>query len=117
MTNRITGTMLITTEIFYQQNRVEKKLGSSPECDIVIPDESIDPFHLLIVNTPDGNFKITDQGSKNGTYVMGRKISKVVVEAHDVIQIGTRPVDMRWISQHFEDLLQYYLQNLLSGRI
>ena len=92
-----------STELFHKENQIQMKLGSSDVCDIVIHDSSIDPYHLLIINTPDGNFKIFDQESTNGTYVQGQRISKTIVDREELIQVGSRPIDMRWICQHFED--------------
>jgi ABC transport system ATP-binding/permease protein len=95
--------MLQTTEIFYKDGRIEKTLGSSSDCDLVVSDASVDALHLKISNTPDGNFVIVDQNTTNGTYVRGNKVEKILVENNEIIQVGHHPVDMRWVAMMFED--------------
>ena len=44
--------------------------------------------HAEVRRLEDGRFELSDLGSRHGTYVGGRRVSKVVLEAGDEILIG-----------------------------
>ena len=64
-------------------------LGRDPECDLPIEDERASWRHLQL-QLRDGNPILTDLGSRNGTFVNGRRIGgqPLPVTAESVIQIG-----------------------------
>ncbi|MFC2053025.1 FHA domain-containing protein [Chloroflexota bacterium] len=59
-------------------------LGSSEENDIVIPDENVSPHHALITRRGEV-WVVEDLGSKAGTWVNGKRITKGVI-----LRQGTR---------------------------
>jgi pSer/pThr/pTyr-binding forkhead associated (FHA) protein len=54
--------------------RTEIIIGRGAECDLVIKDAKASRKHCRLVRKEDG-FLLEDLGSKNGTFVDGRKIS------------------------------------------
>ena len=107
-----------------QANQPSKKqvllVGSSHDCQIVIRDASISPHHLTITRINKEQYQIEDIGSKDGTYVKGQKITSQVVNRQDIIQIGSRPVEIRWLVSHFgsevpEQLAAFAGTSLLVG--
>ncbi len=49
------------------------RIGRSRECNVFIPDQSLSRLHAEILQAGDG-WQIVDRGSKNGTFVNGRRI-------------------------------------------
>ncbi len=78
-------------------------VGSSNECDVIIRDASITPKHLMITRINKMQYRIDDLESSEGTYIKGQKVSSHVVTRNDIIQIGSRPVEVRWLVSHFGD--------------
>ena len=58
-------------------------IGRKPHNDIVIPHSAISGEHAALTQNADGVF-LEDLGSTNGTYVNGQRISKCLLEDHDV---------------------------------
>ena len=95
-------------------------VGSSHDCQVVIRDASISPHHLTITRINKEQYQIDDIGSKDGTYVKGQKIASQVVTRQQIIQIGSRPVEVRWLASHFgtevpEKLAAFAGTSLLVG--
>jgi hypothetical protein len=66
-------------------------VGSDPKNDIIISDDPLmSNFHLKIVPDDYGNFYLIDFGSKGGTFVNGKKVSRedVRLNRDDVIRAG-----------------------------
>ncbi|MGC6510252.1 MAG: FHA domain-containing protein [Myxococcota bacterium] len=81
-------------------------VGSDPECDIQLNIPNISRKHLSILSIGHEQFEINDLGSFGGTYYNGRRITKAVVSANDVIQIGHTPVRVAQLArQYFEQTL------------
>ncbi len=78
-------------------------VGSSNDCQVVIRDSSIDPHHMTIARLNKAQYQIEDIGSTEGTFVKGQQISSQVVGRNDIIQIGSRPVEVRWLASHFNE--------------
>ena len=76
-------------------------VGSSAECDISIFDPTISAKHLSISYLGKGCYRIIDLDSDMGTFFTGKKIKDQTVRLSDVIQIGYRPVEVRWLSTFF----------------
>lgn len=48
-------------------------IGRSDDCDVVLPKRQVSRYHAQIERS-DGGYTLRDLGSKNGTYVNGRKV-------------------------------------------
>ena len=76
-----------------QKNRVytlhegRSKIGSGPDCEIVILLEGISRQHAMLV-VQDGQFTISDLSSVNGTFVNNIPISRKEVIDGDIIKLG-----------------------------
>ncbi len=64
-------------------------LGRHPENTIEIPDRSVSKFHAQIQRTPDGRHLLQDLGSRNGTYVSGRRIERHLLLHGEEVVLGT----------------------------
>ncbi len=62
-------------------------VGSRPECDVVVKDQSISGKHAEFVLAP-GGFRITDLGSTNGTFVNDKKIQTTDLVDNDNVRLG-----------------------------
>jgi hypothetical protein len=64
-------------------------IGHSNKNNIVIPDSLVSRHHLQIILEDNGNYRLADFGSANGTFVNGNKISgEVSLNPTDVVKIG-----------------------------
>lgn len=66
-------------------------LGRGPDCGVAFngTDADVSRRHALVQAETDG-FRIVDQGSRNGTFVNGRRIERARLVADDVIRLGRR---------------------------
>ena len=64
-------------------------LGRHPENTVEIPDRSVSKFHAQIQRTPDGRHLLQDLGSRNGTYVSGRRIERHFLLHGEEVVLGT----------------------------
>jgi len=62
-------------------------IGRRSDCDLYIPLMPISRRHCQL-NHDKGVLKIRDLGSRNGTYLNGKRISEAVVQAGDYIKVG-----------------------------
>jgi type II secretory pathway predicted ATPase ExeA len=62
-------------------------IGRAELCDICLSNSMVSRHHALIVHSSIG-IKIVDLGSKNGTYVNGKKITKHTLQHNDKITVG-----------------------------
>lgn len=63
-------------------------VGRREDCDIVLSDSSISRRHARL-ELHRGRYTIIDEGSTNGTWVNGVKITSKVLEPGDVVTMGT----------------------------
>lgn len=63
-------------------------VGRLPENTLVLTQPFVSRHHAAI-SMEDGQFVLTDAGSRHGTYVNGRKVDKRVLAPHDRIQFGS----------------------------
>ena len=64
-------------------------IGRSTQNDVVINDPYVSKSHLQIIQKDDGCFYVADFGSKNGTYINGRKVQgEVRLSSSDIVRIG-----------------------------
>jgi pSer/pThr/pTyr-binding forkhead associated (FHA) protein len=54
----------------------ELLIGRGEDCDIVIPDRQVSRFHLKLIPHIDKPLEIKDLGSKNGSFLNGKKINE-----------------------------------------
>jgi pSer/pThr/pTyr-binding forkhead associated (FHA) protein len=68
--------------------REEIVIGRGAECDVVIKDTKASRKHCRLLRKEDA-FVLEDLGSKNGTYVEGKKISgQVALHSQQTFKIG-----------------------------
>jgi adenylate cyclase len=64
-------------------------LGRSELCAIVINDQAISRTHAMIQCTDSDEYYLVDMGSRNGTFVNGRRVSTpVLLRNEDVVSLG-----------------------------
>jgi diguanylate cyclase (GGDEF)-like protein len=66
----------------------ETTLGRSSEATVPIDEPSISRRHATVVRTKDGQHVLRDLGSKNGTFVNGRLVSRARLRSGDLVQLG-----------------------------
>ena len=64
-------------------------VGRASDADVVVDDPGASRRHARIVRGADGEFVLTDLGSRNGTYVNGLKVRSTPLREGDKIQLGT----------------------------
>jgi hypothetical protein len=62
-------------------------IGRSPDCGVFLDDVTVSRRHATLVNR-DGQWRIEDLGSLNGTFVNRRRVDAADLEDGDEIQIG-----------------------------
>ena len=66
------------------------RLGRGVENAIVLDDHQVSRSHAMVQCAPSGEFYLTDLGSRNGTFVNGRRISvPMILRPGDRIKIGS----------------------------
>ena len=75
----------------------ELTIGKLPDNHIVIDNKMVSRHHAKIVMDRGGRYEIVDLGSKNGTYVNGRKVrGSQAVRPGDRIVFATTPIPIGW---------------------
>jgi len=69
-------------------------IGRSPDCDVSLHDILLSRSHCRLERTRDG-WVITDLGSKNGTVIDGRPVTRHALRPGEVIRIGRVNVTFR----------------------
>jgi adenylate cyclase len=64
-------------------------LGRHPENTVEIPDRSVSKFHAQIQRRPDGRHVLKDLGSRNGTWIEGRRCESHTLSHGDEVVLGT----------------------------
>lgn len=62
-------------------------IGRSRDSDIFLEDLAVSRLHTTI-NRESGGYVLRDEGSANGTYVNGKRITEQPLEEGDEIQVG-----------------------------
>lgn len=72
----------------YRLQRCRTVIGRSPDAQIVLEDATISRRHAAITYSSDGRVRIMDLGSRNGTWVEGRRITEHCLADGERIQVG-----------------------------
>jgi pSer/pThr/pTyr-binding forkhead associated (FHA) protein len=67
-------------------------IGRSSTCDVRVEDSQVSRIHSLIY-FKDGKYYIKDLDSENGTFVNGKKVSDLVLNPGDKIEIGNYNIE------------------------
>ena len=79
-------------------------LGRSADAGIVIPDRLASRGHAVIERDhQDGRWQVRDLGSRNGTWVDGRRVDEATLEPGMTLQIGTTELIFRTFSRRSAD--------------
>jgi len=87
------GWLLVSEEEQLRLARGVTRVGRDPACEIVLDSASVSRRHARVV-VDDGAPRVEDLGSKNGTWVNGRRIdSPAVLDDGDEVRFGS----VRWL--------------------
>jgi len=67
----------------------EHLVGSAPEAAVCLDLPGVSRRHALLKVLPDGGVVVSDQGSKNGTFVGGRPVREAAVAGFTVLAFGS----------------------------
>lgn len=68
-------------------------IGRSAECDIIVNHPEVSGRHAILAILPDGTVEIRDIGSKNGTFINGKKVLVDVLRPGDKLSLGSHTID------------------------
>src|SRR5215217_6187542 len=83
------GDTLIATKE-YERDII--KIGRLSSAHLCLDDEKVSRIHSVIEVAPDGTLSIIDMGSVEGTYVNGKRVTKVTVASGDEIKVGNTTI-------------------------
>jgi FHA domain/Domain of unknown function (DUF1707) len=66
-------------------------LGRSPSCDVPFADRDVSRRHVRLRRTPEG-WDVLDLGSRNGTWLNGRRVERAVARPGDELALAGRRV-------------------------
>ena len=69
-------------------DRDRSLLGRDAACEVVVDDKSVSRRHALIERRGE-DWALTDQGSANGTYLDGRRVSEAVLQNGQQLRLGS----------------------------
>jgi two-component system cell cycle response regulator len=64
-------------------------MGRHPTNQLPIDDDSISRFHARFV-LENGEYFVEDLGSRNGTFIQGKRVTRVAIKDDDWVQLGAR---------------------------
>jgi two-component system cell cycle response regulator len=64
-------------------------MGRHPTNQLPIDDDSISRFHARFV-CENGEYYVEDLGSRNGTFIQGKRITRIAINDDDWVQLGAR---------------------------
>jgi hypothetical protein len=67
-------------------------VGRSSRCDVVLEDPTVSRRHLELRPAGDGRWLALDVGSLNGTWLLDRRVGRVMVHVGDELWLGSCPV-------------------------
>src|SRR5262249_53884025 len=69
-------------------------IGSGEAADLRLTDGTVSREHVRMTLTPDG-VRIRDEGSKNGTWIGGLRVSDVLLTTDSAIVVGASTIALR----------------------
>lgn len=75
------------------------KIGRGSHNDVIINDPVVSTSHAIITVSDFGEISIEDLNSKNGTFVNGKKITKVILNSSSTVLLGNHSIDWKQIIQ------------------
>ena len=69
-------------------DKSEIKVGRDPYCDVYVDNPGVSREHFRIERGDTGEYRVTDLGSSNGTYLNDRPVKVGTLRDGDVIQFG-----------------------------
>jgi diguanylate cyclase (GGDEF)-like protein len=64
-------------------------MGRHPTNELPIDDDSISRFHARFI-LENGEYWVEDLGSRNGTFIQGKRITRTIINDDDWVQLGAR---------------------------
>ena len=81
----------------------ENVIGRSKSCDVTIDFPTVSRNHAVLTRYDDGSWTITDVGSKEGTWVNGRRVQICALTAKEKISIGGVDMQLQPITERQEE--------------
>jgi len=72
----------------YEFNRESISVGRDPLCEIYVDNPGVSRQHFRITRGEQGDYRVADQGSSNGTYLNDRPIQVASLRDGDTIQFS-----------------------------
>lgn len=89
-------------------------IGRHPECDVMVGDPAVSRRQARVTLDEDGSHWIEDLGSRNGTFISGKRIDRAPLADGDQIQLSSASVlRVRYLGAQ-ETLLVHQLQEAAS---
>jgi diguanylate cyclase (GGDEF)-like protein len=98
-----------TSARVFKIEKVDTFIGRSGNADITLRDTAISREHCLVTRLPDGNVRLRDLGSTNGTFFKGERINEVLLQEGDKFQLGLNTV----LKLSYEEILKEEFQEAL----
>jgi len=85
------------TDIFEKLKRKRQiTIGRNSDCDIILDSETVSRYHATIRAIGDGTYSIKDLGSRNGTFINGKKVKGIArISLTDKIYIGRHQLSLK----------------------
>lgn len=81
----------------------ENVIGRSKSCDVTIDFPTVSRNHAVLTRYDDGSWTITDVGSKEGTWVNGRRVQICALTSKEKISIGGVDMHLQPITERQEE--------------
>ncbi len=69
-------------------NKEEISVGRNPDADLFLDNPGISREHLKLKRQADGNYRVQDLGSANGTFLNEKPANNQILHNNDVLEIG-----------------------------
>lgn len=63
-------------------------IGRQADCSVVLKDKGVSSHHCKVERISEQEFRLTDLGSSNGTYLNGRTVQEIRLNYGDIILVG-----------------------------
>lgn len=87
----------------FKLNTAEMTIGRGADVEIRIDDEGISRKHARFTQTAPGCFRLSDLGSRNGTFVNGERIVSAELKDGDKVQVGSTAVLLFSLQDELEE--------------